>query len=153
MDENLSDLIQSFDKCLKMLGSDSNYDLYDKDAALAMTFILMERKIFDKQDRRTLSIKLTEKYLDRKNIPENFAKQLSEDASFLYNACYYPNTIKYLVKYGVLNSETLRFVLDKLNYEVRHGGVSSSMSACMSNIQGKAASVKVIQGCINLIET
>ncbi|MFH4543563.1 hypothetical protein [Vibrio alginolyticus] len=62
----LPDLIQSFEECLKMVGGQNDH--YDVDAALAMTLILMQRKVFNEQERSILSMKLSKKCLKRENI-------------------------------------------------------------------------------------
>ena len=111
MNEILSDLIHSFEQCLTMVGGQSDH--YDIDAALVMTFILMERKVFDEQERSILSMKLSEKCLKRGNIFSDVKEQLK----FLDRASFYPKTVKYLVNYGEFNLSTLRLALDKLNRE------------------------------------
>src|SRR5690554_4671838 len=141
----LPDLIQSFEECLKMVGGQGVH--HDVDAALAMTFILMQRKVFNKQERSILSMKLFEKCLELGNI-FNYVK---EQAEFLEMASFYPETVKYLVNNGVFNLPTLRLAVDKLNHEVRKS--YSPMAQCMMHIQSKADSAIIIQNCINLIDS
>ena len=141
----LPDLIQSFEECLKMVGGQGVH--HDVDAALAMTFILMQRKVFNKQERSILSMKLFEKCLERRNI----FNDVKEQVEFLEIASFYPETVKYLVNYGVFNLSTLRLALDKLNDEVRKS--YSPMVACMMHIPTKANSAIIIQNCINLIDS
>lgn len=149
MNENLSHLIKCYEQCLNLINNDSSYD---KDAALAMTFILMERRIFNEDDRGIISLKLIEKCLGYKEMFDNVINQPSGNTSFKYNYCYYPNTMKYLAKYGVLDISTLHFIIENLNQEIYDSRGSSPMSECMNNIQGKAASAMVIEDCLNIID-
>ena len=143
----LPDLIQSFEECLKMVGGQRDH--YDVDAALAMTFILMQRKVFNEQERSILSMKLSEKCLKRGNI----FNDVNEQAEFLEMASFYPETVKYLVNNGVFNLSTLRLALDNLNHEVRKSSGYSSMAQCAMQTQSKADSAIIIQNCINLIDS
>lgn len=149
MSEVQSYLTESFVKFLDIIGKDSPYD---KDAALAMVFILMERKIFTKKERKALSLRLIEKCLNCKGMFKNIIDQPSEHTSDMYDYCYYPNTMTYLAKYGALNISTLQCVFEKLNEEISGARGSSSMSECVHNIQGKAASAGVIKDCISIIQ-
>lgn len=150
MNENLSHLVRCYEQCLNLINNDS---VYDKDAALAMTFILMERIIFIEEERGIISLKLTERCLGHKDMFDTVINQLSDNTSFTYDYCYYPNTMKYLAKYGVLDISTLHFIIEKLNQEIYDSRGSSPMSECMNNIQGKAASARVIEDCLNIIES
>src|SRR5690554_59193 len=87
----LPDLIQSFEECLKMVGGQGPYYHHeDYDAALSMTFILMQRKVFNKQERSILSMKLFEKCLEWGNIFNDVKKQVE----FLEIASLYPETVR-----------------------------------------------------------
>ncbi|EJA3105517.1 hypothetical protein MWT34_004752 [Vibrio vulnificus] len=143
----LPDLIKSFEECLKMVGGQSDH--HDVDAALAMTFILMQRKVFNEQERSILSMKLSEKCLKRGSIFHD----VKEQVEFLEIASFYPETVKYLVNNGVFNLSTLRLALDKLNHEVRKSRGYSSMAQCMMHTQTKADSAIIIQNSIKLIDS
>jgi len=144
----LPDLIQSFEECLKMVGGQGPYYHHeDYDAALSMTFILMQRKVFNKQERSILSMKLFEKCLEWGNIFNDVKKQVE----FLEIASLYPETVKYLVNYGVFNLSTLRLALDKYNDELRKS--YSPLVASMMHIPTMANSAILIQNCINLIDS
>ncbi|MDC9501411.1 MULTISPECIES: hypothetical protein [unclassified Pseudoalteromonas] len=142
-------LTDSFTQFLDIIGKNSPYD---KDAALAMVFILMERKVFIKKQRRILSLDLIEQCLNNKSMFENIIAQPSESTSSTYDYCYYPYTTKYLAKYGALNLSTLKYILTVLDKEFFAAQGSSSMNMSVHNIQGKAESAIVINDCIKLIQ-
>lgn len=142
-------LSDRFAQFLDTMGGDSPYD---KDAALAMVFILMERKVFTRKQRKILSLELIEQCLNNKSMFDNIIAQPSESTSSTYDYCYYPYTAKYLAKYGALNLSTLKYILTELDKELFAAQGSSSMNMSVHNIQGKAESAIVINDCIKLIQ-
>ena len=143
-------LTNSFTQFLDIVGKSSPYD---KDAALAMVFILMERKVFIKKQRKILSLDLIEQCLNKKSMFDNIIARPSENTSSAYDYCYYPHTTKYLAKSGTLNTSTLQCILTALHKELSAAKGSSSMDMSVHNFQGKAESAIVINDCINIIQS
>ena len=142
-------LTDSFTKFLDIIGTDP---CYDTDAALAMVFILMERRVFTTKQRKTLSLELIDKCLNQKAMFDNIIDEPSDSTSYLYDYCYYPYTAKYLAKYGALNLSTLQYIVAAIDKEIDASRGTSSMSMSIHNIQGQAESAMVINDCINIIQ-